>query len=514
MRGKNAIPRVLWFCCLLAGIGFKGYGDTPPVLGAGTFPVAGAVSGLGLIHDGAGTVYVLAQPGGEAGSMTIARKQGEGEWAPYKPGGLPETITKARRLVLSAPGPVQYAAFIAQEEGLEALYVLGLDDTAELVYYPLPETRSALPIDGYALRVAADGSASVFVLTGGVLRLISGAGRGGLRTVRDISSPGERVLDFDAAGDPQRRRVSGWYRFSRAGKNEFTLFLELENSLVQRRSLGAYSGSARVRSGMTLGGETTTLIMDGKRVELYRHNDNGIIAEIRFEAPLPARRYISAAETGGDRGLLVCGDETQSVLYGVIHEKSGAPEFPVYLRPEDGFLAEMLYTGENRVLLVYQENQSWFTADIDLNRGLQGTASLPAEGDYRGWLSPDPGGPPRLCFVRADPSPTLTVYAPRESDPANAVRYTQHWEPLASYSLPPELLADPAEGAEPGDGLPAGASGLFMAPSKSVLALEGPENGELQILRGQPRAFSSRINGGIYFALYADGTLSFYRQEE
>jgi hypothetical protein len=515
MRRENKVPLILWVCCLFAGIGFYGYGDGPALMAgslplAGSFSVSGDLTGLEVIHDGSGTVYVFAQSGG---AIVIARKQGAAGLLPCEVEGFPRAVEKVRQLRLCETGPAQYAAFIGSENGQEGLYMLGLDDEGGLVCYPLPESRTSFPIDSYAIRVSAGGSASVFVLSGGTLRLIGGAGPGGLRTVRDISSAGERVLDFAVTGDPRRRRTSGWYRFSRGGKNEISLFLELENSLIQRRSLGAYTESARIRSGMTMGGETTTLIMEGKRVELYRNNDSGIIAETAFEAPLPALRYISAAETGGERGLLVCGDENQFTLYGVIHERTGAPQFPVYLRPEKGVMAEMLYAGESRVLLVYSENRRWNAADIDLNRGLRGAAPLPAEGDYRAWFSPGPGEPPQLCFIQDGPEQGLAVYAPAEAG-SDAVTYTQDWERVKTYSLPPELLAELDGPAGPDAGLPAMAGGFMVSLSSSVLVLEGPEGEGLQILRGSPRAFSRRINGCMYFAVYAGGVVSLYRQEE
>jgi hypothetical protein len=403
--------------------------------------------------------------------------------------------------------------------------VFGLNDAAELVYYPLPRGINPAPISRYALTVSGDGGAAAFVLAGGTLRLISGIGLGEtLSAAGEISSPGDPVEDFDIAGDSRRRYVSGWYSFSRAGKKEITLFLCRENSLPLRKPLGPRDETAQAGNGMAITGETTLAVISGNQVELYQNSEGGISLEASFAAPLGVIRYIGAAETGGDRGLLVCEgeDEGRIVVYGVVHEKSAAPQFPAYLSLEEGFIAEALYAGEGRLFLVYREKRSWNSAEIDISRGLVKTVSLPGAGDYRGSCFPGGGGLPLLCFTRGEDGEILELYSPRENAAPG---------PVKTLALPPEFPRQglgqgseqgPEPNLEPASALPGalpgampGLTGRFIYPAgESALVLGDPETERFQILRGKPRAWSRRINGVLYFAGYDDAGVSLYRQEE
>jgi hypothetical protein len=495
------------FAWLLMGLCLYGMGDEPVAVLMGNFPAPEGLSELGLIHDGSGGVYILCIAGGE---VTIVRRGVDGAFEPYHPAGFPGGLRDARQLRLNDSGPVQYAAFIGAENGIEALYVLGLDDQAELSYYPLAETKTAASISRYALTVTEDGAAAVFALSEGRLYLVSGIGRaGGIPAALRISSTGDTVGDFGITGDYRQRHIGGWYTNVREGKTEVNLFLRLGNALLLRKPLGSYTGLVRVRGGMTMSGETTVKLINGNRVALYRNSEAGIMPEAAFEAPSPVLRYFSTAETGGSRGLLLGGDEGKTTVYGVVHENSGAPEFPAYVTIEQGFIAEIFFTGERRIALLYNENHAWYAAAIDIDRGFEGKEIIPGAGKYLNLFFETPAEG-RLYFTGDDAGETLGVYEFTQGGSG-----APGWKKTKSPVVPEAILREGIHwDTRPAADSPPVVHTIFPLMSDSGLILYDPGSEKFQALGLKRYAWSRRINGTIYLAGYTGDTVSLYRMEE
>ncbi|MDR2739839.1 MAG: hypothetical protein LBB68_08430, partial [Treponema sp.] len=120
------------FVFLIAGLATSGQENTVILPAVGSWPETGNVTDLELIQDIYGGMYILYI---NDGKFRILKTGEDGEFKPYVPHGFEGNLLSARKLSMISDGPEQYSAFIGTREGVEGIYLFGLNYRGELAYY-------------------------------------------------------------------------------------------------------------------------------------------------------------------------------------------------------------------------------------------------------------------------------------------------------------------------------------------------------------------------------------------
>jgi hypothetical protein len=467
----------------------------------GAAAAAEPVTELRVINDLKGGAYVLSIA---EGALKVLRAKPEGGFEPYEVPDFPGKAVKARNLQISAAGPVQYAAFIGGEGPWESVYVFGLDSRGKLVYYPVPETKTAHPIAEFIITCSYDGSADLYLLEDG-LSCVTGIGRRNkLKVYQRLSLNGEAVDAFGLIRNIRQELPYGWYRVVSGQNRELILFSVSENGILQRERLGIYGGDLRISSGAAFDKTQLLTLINESHVEVFRETGSGFLRDLSFNVPVPVKQYYPSDQIGGDIGLLTAGSGGEERLYGVFYENTGAPVLKEWLAIKDGSVMEMIYAGNKQVAALYTDGGGWHSALIDLSGLFLG--EKPIRGAESGATLLYSGGVEEvsLCMVDKQDGGRLMFYGLAGGD----------WKFLRQIPIPGEI----GGGVINGEDVPAlnpFYSDHPVAPlaSPPVLALCETGTGTWQSITGIKRSWSRMINDRIFLAVYTGRELVLYRME-
>jgi hypothetical protein len=468
----------------------------------GAVPAAEPVTELRVIHDLKGGAYVLSIAGS---AFRVTRGKPEGGFEPYEVRDFPGGAVKARNLQISAAGPGQYAAFIGGEGPWESVYVFGLDPQGELVYYPVPETKTADPIAEFILTNPYDGSADLYLLEEGFLSCVTGIGkRNKLKVYQRLSLNGETVDAFGLIRDIRQQSRYGWYQVLSGQHREIILFSLSENGVLKRERLGIYQGDIRVSYGMAFDRTIVLTLINENHVEVFRETGAGFLRDLFFNAPAPVKKYYPSDQIGGNIGLLTAGSGGEERLYGVFYENTGAPVLKEWLTIRDGSVMDMIYVGNKQAAVLYEDSGGWYSALIDLSGGFLG--EKPIRGLASGAKLLYSGGIEEvsLCMADTQDGGRLMFYGLAGGD----------WEFLRQIPFPGKLWGEGIKG-EDVFALNPFYSTQAVAPlaSPTVLALCETETETWQSITGIKRSWSRMINSRILLAVYTGQELALYRME-
>jgi hypothetical protein len=487
---------------IIVNMALSGLESYPIASLVGAVPAAEPITDLRVIHDLKGGAYVLSVAGGV---LNVIRGTAGGSLGPYEIRDLPETALKARNLQINAAGPFRYAAFIDGEGPAENIRVLGLDLRGELVYYPVPETKTAGPLSEFIITSSYNGSAELYLLGDGRLSCVSGIGRGDkLKVYQSLSLNGETVEAFGIIGDIRQGPRYGWYRVRSGENREIITFSVSEYGVLKRERLGIYPGDVKVFSGMTFDRTIILTLIHENHVEVFRETGSGFLRN-SFNAPVPVKQYYAPDQIGGNMGILTGGSGGEEQVYGVFYENTGAPVLKEWLTIRDGSVMDMIYAGNKQLVILYEDGAGWHSALVDLSGSFLGEKPIrgPESGArllYSGGL-----GEVSLCMVDKKDGGRLMFYG---------LTGGGDWELLRQMPIP----ADIWEPGIKGEDLPAlnpfyFNSAVVPLASPAVLALCEAETGTWQLIAGIKRHWSRRINDRILLAVYTGREIALYRME-
>jgi hypothetical protein len=461
---------------------------------AGSIPTAGQVTEMEIMHDLHGGSYALYIADGK---FNVARSGTTGHFAAYIPEGFIAPQGVARDLRLSASGPVQYAAFIGSESGIERLYIFGLDYQGVLNYYPQAEITSGRGIARYQLEGLYTGNAGVYLLSGGRLSYIANIGeRGQLITRQDISASDETVKDFGLSSSLREETQYGWYRASSGsvGVPEITLFSLNKNNLLRKEKIGM---DGNISISTTHEGAITCVITGGTRVAVYQGASGAFSKVTAFDADFPVAHYYSAFQNGGDTGLLT-GEiaDGSSAIYRVLYETSGAPVIREWLTGVETYAH--FFTQDNQHGLLYKQGETWRSTLLSNMVGAPNQA-LPdgAVFCYNAGLEQ-----PRLYALDKTGKKLLVHELNGQRWLSAKIMDLSQGERIAiwdSKRVGAFLYAD---------------TPLIPLITPERLILCEPDSGRVQSIVYKQGTLSRRINGVILLAVYGGESIAVYRQGE
>jgi hypothetical protein len=465
---------------------------------AGTIPATGLVTEMEIMHDLLGGSYALYIADGK---FNIARSGGSGRFAEYIPAGFTAPQGVARELRLSASGPVQYAAFIGSELGIERVYIFGLDYQGVLHYYPQAEITSSRGIARYEIEGSYAGNAGVYLLSGGRLSYIANIGeRGQIATRQDISESGETVNDFGLGSSFGEETRYGWYRT--AGTPEVTLFSLNKNGLLHKEKTGM---DGNISTGITQEGAVTCVITDGTRVAVYQ-GASGVFSKMAaFDTDFPVARYYSASQNGGNTGLLTgeIADGSSaglsagsSTIYRVLYESSGAPVIREWLTGVEAYAH--FFTQDKQRGLLYKQGETW--CSIMLSDMTGATEKALPDGAV-------------FCYNAGIEQPRL--YALDKTGKKLLVHEfnRQRWVAVKIMDLSQQGHIEIWDSRRAGAFLYADTPLVPLVTPERLILCE-PDSGRSQSIAYKRGTLSRRINGVILLAVYSGENITVYRHGE
>ncbi|MDR0597521.1 MAG: hypothetical protein LBG14_03330 [Treponema sp.] len=487
---KNCIAGLVIF---IAGMGL-GAQETPIALLEDSWMEPGRVTEMLALHDLQGGVYIPSI----AGNAFRVLRAGAGErLGPYAPEGFDGVSPAARNLKAISDGSERYLAFIGRRDGVESVCLFGFGFWDALSYYPLAETE-AEAIRDYDLVPTKGGGLTVYTLAGGRLRSFSTIKRGDtLWQEREISRPGEQAEAFGVLRERNQEISYGWYRIARKDYWEINLFsVNGAGNLVVEQT-GSWSHAPRLEYGVSPEGKAVFTITAGSAVSVFHAEGPRFVRDLIFNAPFAAKRYSPALLRGGSPGLLIGEAEGTDVLYGVSHERSGAPALrELFARPSAEIL-ELFLTGNNRISLIYRVDQILGAALLHTDGGIIADRPLPVSS----------GG---AALFRQPPEENR-VYALSRASPAESFLLSmfefegETWRPAGETRVSrffPEKAHSPLGIRD---------EELLLMSSPEALMLYETETSKSQILEMENYALSNALNGVVYLAVSSEKGISLYR---
>jgi hypothetical protein len=492
------------FIFLITGLAAGGQESTVILSTVGSWPETGNVTALELIQDLYGGMYILYIDDGE---FRVLKTGEDGEFKSYVPRGFEGNWLSARKLSMISDGPEQYSAFIGTREGIEGIYLFGLNYQGDLVYYPLGETESSVPISAYSLISSHDGELLVFILTDGGLSYISSGGRDDkITTIREISIQSERVEDFWVFHNREQEINYGWYRVFREDHWELTFFLIGDKGLTIREKIETYQGMPCIDHWMSLDGTPFFTVLDDRNVSVYQICGGGFVRDFDFDAPMKVRRYIPGVLKKDAAGLLIGDTGTNEIIYGVSFERSGVPVLKQLFSLDISSIIDIFFISDNTISLIYSNDQAWHSALINLQNGLEREG--PIQTLYES---------PRMLYTEGLLQPQFCVLHGNEEYGKIAVFQFKNgnWELLRENPVPTAVPISVYQG-EKNEIL----NPLYM--ENEIITMVSPEgltiidneNGGDQLVESDTHAWSRRINGVIFLAAYSENGITLYRMEE
>jgi hypothetical protein len=493
------------FLLMAISLGLSGQEAGAGISPAGWFPAEEDLRDLRVIQAPGG-VYVLRVA---QGAFRVSRGDGAGAMEDYWPAGLPEGISQVRDLKLSEFGSVQYAAFVGRESPTaeaEAVYVLGLDHLGELRYYPRKETRPGMAVSEYRIVCSGDGSAAVYLLAGGRLTGIPGIGSpDSLGMIQDLGGSPDPVDRFDLIWDPRHELGCGWLSLSREGERRIILFLTRNNTLLIREEAGVFDEGTRVHLGMLFDGSPTCTIIRGADFELYQGGVGGINRIVSLRAPLPVSRYYPSAGTEDSVGILIGETGENARVFGVWGERGIAPVFQPWAEADSGGVAEIRYTGEDRLSIIYKKDRRWYAALVRPETGVIEDQTIEALREDSELCFIGGMGPGRIYFNAGGDVPELLSYGYEED----------RWTLQGRLLIPEEIARQGIRWDEkPVDSPLYAADRIIPLAAESGLIIAEPEIQSFRFIESRFYTLSRRINGSVFFAGYTGDRVVLYRMGE
>jgi hypothetical protein len=454
----------------------------------------GRVTEMRVIHDLQGGVYIpyIAEKAFRVIRASAGKRQG-----PYMPEGFDGGALEARNLQAISDGSERYVAFIGRRGGGESIYLFGFGFRDELSYCPLGKTEAGAITD-YSLVPSPNGGVMVYTLAGGRLSGFSTGLRGETpRLLREISRPGENVESFGVYRERGQETSCGWYRVARKDSWEIVLFsLNGGGNLVVEKA-GSWARLPRLDYGVSSEGKAVFVITAGNAVSVCHAEGSLFVRDMNFEAPFTAKRYSPALLTGGPLGLLIGETTGTEILYGVSHERSGAPALRELFAGPSAELLHLFFTEDKRISLIYRSGQTLGAALLNPGGGIIADRPLPL-----------PSGDSRLL---RNPLGAAGVYALSESGSGESCVLSllefegETWRPAWEAQLPgffPEEIHAPL-GVRNGD--------LLLLSSPEALMLCEAKGSGLQILKMESYGQSGALNGVAYLGVGSENGIALYR---
>jgi hypothetical protein len=494
---------LIGLCLFLGGTALFGGDTSPAFYPAGVFPAPGTITELKVLQDGLGNVYVLYAGDGRFRAL---KADGRGALEPYQVEGLDPGIYGVRQLELSGFGIGQYAAFVGSLNGSEGVFVLGLDFSGALRYYPVPELRGLGEVSKYFIAASSSKGAAVFVLSGGKLSCTAGIGEtGGLPVFVPVTSGGERIEDvsgFDVMADFRYPLGRGWFTVNQGEKREAVIFALDGNFLLHRKSTGSYAGGLSLVNSISIKGDSVIMLVNEKHVEVYESKGTEFLRSRSFDAPETVIRYDAALESFG---LLAAdgGDTETETIYGVKNAGTNAPVFEKWFGPAGKNETALFYEGADAIYLVGRREDGWYVLSFDSRGTVTGEERLDGTGAGERLFARGARDRFRLYFF--DPERmVITIHEKQDT----------RWRALDPVEFPPEISAAGADWSGGTASHP-----LFLedrlipvnAKGGTLLFETGP--GRISLLENSALHASRRINGIIYCAILNDGEIALSRIE-
>jgi hypothetical protein len=495
---------IVGFIFLITGLTAGGQENTVILQTLGSWPETGNITDLELIQDLYGGIYILYIADGE---FRVLKTGEDGQFKPYVPHGFEENFLSVRRLAMISDGPEQYSAFIGTRDGIEKIYLFGLNYLGELVYYPLEETESSVPISAYSLISSHEGELLVFTLTDGGLSCISGGGRDDkITTIREISLQSEGVEDFWVFHNREQKTNYGWYRVFREDHWELTFFLIGDKGLTVREKTESYGGMPCIDHRMALDGTSLFTVLDDRNVSLYQISEGGFVRNFGFDAPIKVRRYIPGLLKKDAAGLLIGDDGTDEIVYGVSFEQSGVPVLKQLFSLPISSIIDIFFTGDDTISLIYSNDRAWRSALINLQNGLEHEGPIEALNESPRMLYTDSFFQPQFCVLRGNEEYGKLAFFRFEG---------RDWGLLRENPVPPAISISLFQGEKNELLNPFYMENeIITMVSPGGLVIIDDENGEDQFVESDTHTWSRRINGVIFLATCSESEITLYRMEE
>jgi hypothetical protein len=456
----------------LTGLGAQ---EAPLAARESFWPETGLVTEMRTLQDLRGGVYI---PYIAEGSFRIL-SSGDGKLSSFAPEGFDGGPLDARSIKTISDGSERYVAFIGRNGG-DSIYLFGFGLWDPLSYCPLGETK-ADAITDYAL-VPSPGGVTVYTLAGGRLRGFSAGIRGDApRQFREISRPGENVEAFEVRRERGQEISYGWYRVALKDYWEIHLFsLDDGGNLVVEKT-GPRSTVPQPAYGVSPEGKAVFVITAGNTVSVCSAEGPRFVRDANFEAPCKAKRYSPALLTGGSAGLLIGETGGTELLYGVSHERSGAPALRELFAGPAEEIPGLRFADKDRISLLYRAGQTLGAALLGAGGGIiaDGPLAVPAGG--AALFRYPPGESPLLVLPAAGPQENCAL-SMFEFD-------GETWRPAGEALFPgffPEELYSPF-GLRNRD--------LLLMVSAEALMLYEPASSGRQTLAMKSYAWSAAHNG-------------------
>jgi hypothetical protein len=490
---------VAGFVVLIAGMGLvvreTGAQEAPIALLERSWPEPGRVTEMRVIHDLQGGVYV---PYIAENAFRVLRAGAGGTQGPVMPEGFDGGSLEARNLQAISDGSERYVAFIGRKGGGESIYLFGFGFRDKLSYCPLKETEAGAITD-YSLVPSKNGGVMVYTLAGGRLRGFSTGIRGDrLRQLREISRPGETVEAFGIYRERSQETSYGWYRVARKDYWETILFSLNDGGNLVFEKIGSWPRMPRLEYGVSPEGKVVFVVTAEGAVSVCHAEEAHFVRDMDFEAPFAAKRYIPALLTGGSLGLLIGETGGKELLYGVSHERSGAPALRELFAGPAEELLDLFFTEDKRISLIYRSTQTLGAALLNPGGGIIVDKPLPLS-----------SGGSRLF---RNPLGTVGVYALSGSGESCVLSlfelegetWRPVWEaPLSGFS--PEEIHSPL-GVRNED--------LLLLSSPGAIMLYETKGSGGQVLTMENYGRSGALNGVVYLAVGSENGIALYRIEE
>jgi hypothetical protein len=484
---------VVGLVVLIAGMGL-GAQEAPIALPESSWPEPGRVTEMRVIHDLQGGVYIPYIAGS---AFQVLRSGAGGKLDPYVTEGFDGGPLAARNLKAISDGPERYIAFIGGSGG-ESVYLFGFGFWDALSYYPLPEAKAAAITD-YALVSFRNGGVAVYTLAEGRLRSFSTGIRGGAPwQARELSRPGEIVEAFGVHRERNQEITYGWYRVARKDYWEIILFALNDGGNLVFENTRFWSHIPRLEYGVSPEGKAVFAIIAGSAVSVFHAEGSLFVGDLYFEAPFAVKRYSPALLTGGPVGLLTGEREGADVLYGVSHERSGAPALrDLFARPSAEILG-LFFTEDKRISLLYRSDRILGAALLYPEGGIISDRPLPVSAE-RAALFQHPLGRTRMYAISG--SGELRSLSTFEFEGGA-------WRLAGEAQIPgvsPEEIHSPLGFRN---------RELIPMASPEALMLYDAESSGRQILETTGYALSAAHNGVVYLAFSSEKGISLCRIEE
>jgi hypothetical protein len=449
-------------------------------------------------------MYILYIDDGE---FRVLKTGEDGEFKSYVPHGFEGNLLSARKLSMISDGPEQYSAFIGTRGDIEGIYLFGLNYRGELVYYPLGETESSVPISAYSLISSHDEDLLVFILTDGSLSCVSGGGRNDkITAIREISLQSERVEDFWVFHNREQKTNYGWYRVFREDHWELTLFLIGDKGLTVREKTESYRGMPCIDHRMALDGTPFFTVLDDRKVSVYQISGGNFIRNFDFEAPLKVCRYIPGVLKKDTVGLLIGDAGTEEIIYGVSFERAGVPVLKQLFSLPLFSIIDIFFIGNDTISLIYSNDQSWHSALINLQNGLEHEGPIQTLNESPRMLYTDGFLQPQFCVLHGNEEYGKLSFFRFEGENWGLVRENPvpATIPISFFQGEKNELLNPFYMENK----------IITMISPDGLAIIDDENGVDQLVESDAHTWSRKINGVIFLAVYSENGITLYRMED